>query len=122
MAKKASAKAAMAAPNAKTPAARAKRPTASARPRRAMASDKPANAADALIGLLESPLVADLLAAAVSAAAATVIDQRLRKGRTKGSLVRAVGTAAAAAVGKQLAAELKEMRTAGRAAKGTKAR
>lgn len=81
---------------------------------------KKTNAADALIGLVESPLVADLLAAAVTAAAATMLEHRLksRRGRETGSLVRAVGAATAAAVGRQLAAELEEIRKAAEEAKG----
>lgn len=76
------------------------------------------NAADALIGLIESPLVADLLATAVTAAAATMLEHRLKSRRgTSGSLVRAVGAATAAAVGKQLADEFAEIRKATRRAR-----
>jgi hypothetical protein len=123
MARKASAKGQQAktaktAPKAKKGAAKPKQ--ARKRASAGAGSKKPTNAADALIGLLESPLVADLLAAAISAAAATAIEHKLKKGRGTKSLVRAVGAASAAAVGKQLAAELKEMRKAGKPAKGGK--
>lgn len=120
MAKKASGTGARVAPKAKRAPVKRKRPKPAAS-RSRTAKEEPAqpkaNAADALVGLLESPLVADLLAAAISAAAATAIEHRLKKGRAQGSLVRAVGAAAAAAVGRQLAEELREMR---RAAKETK--
>ncbi len=104
------------------------RKTAKSAPRRkksaaaGKAKKTPQNAADALIALVESPLVADLLATAVTAAAATMLEHRLRnrRGRETGSLVRAVGAATAAAVGKQLASEFEEMRKAAEAAKGGK--
>lgn len=78
------------------------------------------NAADALIGLVESPLVADLLAAAVTAAAATMLEHKLKRKRETGSLVRAVGAAAAAAVGRQLASEIEEIRKAAEEARAGK--
>ena len=95
---------------------------AGARPRAAPAGSKKTNAADALISLVESPLVADLLAAAVTAAAATMLEHRMksRRGRETGSVVRAVGAAAAAAVGKQIAAEFEEIRKAAEEAKSGK--
>lgn len=87
--------------------------------RSARAKPKP-NAADALIGLVESPIVADLLAAAVTAAAATMLEHRLKRNRETGSLVRAVGAAAAAAVGRQLASEIEEIRKAAEESRGGK--
>ena len=112
---KASAKKPKKATQPRKPAQR-KKPKAASEPRPRPSAEKKtedkANAADALVGLLESPLVADLIAAAVSAAAATMIEHKMKGGRAQGSLVRAVGTATAAAVGRQLAAELREMREA----------
>ena len=112
---KAAAKKPKAAAQPKKPAPRKKpKATAEARPRPSAAKtdQKKANAADALVGLLESPLVADLLAAAVSAAAATVIAHKVKGNRAEGALVRAVGSATAAAVGRQLATQFREMREA----------
>lgn len=83
-------------------------------------SAKTDNAADALIGLIESPLVADLLAAAVTAAAATILEHKLKRKQESGSLVRAVGAATAAAVGRQLASEIEEIRKAAEEARAGK--
>lgn len=83
-------------------------------------SAKSDTAADALIGLVESPLVADLLAAAVTAAAATILEHKLKRKQETGSLVRAVGAAAAAAVGRQLASEIEEIRKAAEEARSGK--
>jgi hypothetical protein len=124
MARKASPKSGKAAPKAAKPAAQRKKPKASeARSRtagKARTTGKKANAADALVGLLESPLVADLLAAAISAAAATVIAHKMKGGRAEGSLVRAVGTATAAAVGRHLAAEFQDMQKAAKEPRAAK--
>lgn len=80
---------------------------------------------DAVIKLLQSPLVIDLLAVGATAALATITEQRSsRSGATQqsGKVVKAAGKAAAAAIGRRLTAEIEEIRTAsgraGRSASG----
>ncbi len=83
-------------------------------------------AADALFKLLESPLVAELLAVGATAALAAVAESRFgRKGdeaRTAKAAVKAAGKAAAAAIGRRLSSEVEEIRKASKkprpAAKG----
>jgi len=79
---------------------------------------------DAFIGLLQSPLVAELVAVAATAALATLAEQGFAgrgtdgKGKRAGKAVKEAGKAAAAAVGRRLSSELDEIR---KAAKGAKA-
>lgn len=87
------------------------------KPRKAKASrdSEGMGAADALVGLLESPLVAEVIAAGAAAALATITQQALTKrsaGSTKSALKEAA-KAAAAAMGARLATEFDEiMKTA----------
>ena len=70
-------------------------------------------AADALIKLIQSPLVADLLAVGATAALAAIASSSLRKGddgRRSSSTLKAAGKAAAAAMGQRLSTEVEEIR------------
>lgn len=86
------------------------------------------NMGDAFIKLLQSPLVAELVAVAASAALAALAeegftsrDEGTRRKRT-GKAVKAAGKAAAAAVGRRLSNEFDEIRAAAKAPKrGAKA-
>ena len=74
-------------------------------------------AADALIQLIESPLVADLLAVGATAALAAIASSSLRKGddgRRSSSALKAAGKAAAAAMGRRLSTEIDEIRNSSR--------
>ena len=73
------------------------------------------SAADALIKLLESPLVAEILAIGASAALATLAAQRFGRSEDGKGTRRALKTAAkaaAAAMGQRLASEVEEIRKA----------
>ena len=71
---------------------------------------------DALIKLLQSPLVIDLLAVGATAALAAITESR--SSRTQGAVgnskktLKAAGKAAAAAVGRRIQNEFEEIRTA----------
>lgn len=69
------------------------------------------SAADALIGLLESPLVAEVIAAGAAAALAAITQQTLSKkgGRSSKSALREAARAAAAAMGARLSTEFNEI-------------
>ena len=75
---------------------------------------------DAFLHLLQSPLVADLLAVAATAALAALAEHRFSSksggetGRKKaaGKAVKAAGAAAAAAIGRRLGEELEEIKKA----------
>lgn len=128
MAKKAT-KTARAKPAAKSRAANPKpktqgksRAKPKAAPRKARASAaKPESgrgAADALVNLLQSPLVADLVAVAATAALAALAEQGFsgsNRKRAAGNAVKAAGKAAAAAVGRRLNVEIDEIRAATKA-------
>ena len=77
---------------------------------------------DAFIKLLQSPLVAELVAVAATAALAALAEQGFNSGSSRrgkaGNAVKAAGKAAAAAVGRRLGSELDEIRAAATAAKG----
>ena len=111
----------------------AKRKRAAAKPRKT-AARKPARAAsterrktsgrrssdltaaDALFKLIESPLVADLLAVGATAALAAIAESRFGRkddlGRKSSKTLKAAGKAAAAAMGRRLTAEVEEIRNA----------
>jgi hypothetical protein len=79
------------------------------------------SASDALMKLIESPLMADLLTVAATAALAAIAGGRLRgaidpDGRPT-SAVRAAAKAALAAVGRRLSQEVDEIRAAARKAR-----
>ena len=76
-------------------------------------------AADALSGLLESPLVAEVIAAGAAAALATLTQQALSRrseGGTKEAL-KLAAKAAASAMGTRLAVEIKDVVESGKKAK-----
>lgn len=83
---------------------------------------------DAFIKLLQSPLVADLVAVAATAALASLAehgfttrgaaDDGRKAGKRAGKAVKEAGKAAAAAVGRRLSNELDEIRKASKAAAG----
>ena len=80
---------------------------------------------DAFIKLLQSPLVAELVAVAATAALASLAEQGFStrggaggRGARAGNAVKAAGKAAAAAVGRRLGTEIDEIR---KASKGSKA-
>ena len=80
---------------------------------------------DALIKLLQSPLVIDLLAVGATAALAAITEHRSSRaqgavGNSKKAL-KAAGKAAATAVGRKLANEFDEIRTASKKARDSKA-
>jgi hypothetical protein len=83
-----------------------------------------ANAGDAFIKLLQSPLVADLLAVAATAALAALAEHGFSSrgdssgGKRAGRAVKEAGKAAAAAIGRRLSTEIDEIRKASDAAKG----
>ena len=76
---------------------------------------------EAFIKLLQSPLVAELVAVAATAALASLAEQGFTsagegsRGKRAGKAVKAAGKAAAAAIGRRLGTELDEIR---KAAKG----
>ena len=77
------------------------------------------NAADALLKLLESPLVADLLAVGATAALAALAEHRYssRSGEGAGAkrALKGAVTAAAAAMGRRIATEFEEVKKASKA-------
>jgi hypothetical protein len=75
-------------------------------------------AADALQKLIESPLVADLLAVGATAALAAIAGRGLSRTGATGSTVKAAGKAAAAAMGKRLTTEVDEIRKSSRTKDG----
>lgn len=83
-------------------------------------SSTKSDAVDALIKLLQSPLVIDLLAVGATAALAAITEAR--SSRAEGAMgnnkkiFKAAGKAAAAAVGRRLASEFDEIRDVSRKA------
>lgn len=96
--------------------------TPRSRPKSRKKSTSEGNAADALAKLIESPLVADLLAVGATAALAAITEHRFgsrgadSEHRTAKALKEA-GKAAAAAMGRRLASEIDEIRIAAEKAK-----
>lgn len=121
MAKKATAKAASG--GSKKTAAKRSRSSDSGSSRSTSQSEGiQSDAIDALIKLLQSPLVIDLLAVGATAALAAITEHR--SGRAQGALdqrgskkaLKAAGKAAAAAVGRRIATEFDEIRSASKQA------
>jgi hypothetical protein len=87
-------------------------------------SDNGFNAGDAFIKLLQSPLVAELVAVAATAALASLAEHGFTsggdasRGKRAGRAVKAAGKAAAAAVGRRLSNEMEEIKQAAKTAKG----
>lgn len=96
-----------------------RKPTKAISTRRSDDSDF--NAVDALLKLLQSPLVADLLAVGATAAMAAVTERRHTR-RSGGdaaakTMMKAAGAAAAAAIGRRLADEFEEIRNVSKRSK-----
>jgi hypothetical protein len=79
-------------------------------------------AADLFLKILQSPIVADLLAVAATAALAALAEHGFSSRgadgtdkRRSGRAVKAAGKAAAAAIGRRLATEVEEIRRAAKA-------
>ena len=87
------------------------------------------SAGDAFIKLLQSPLVADLLAVAATAALAALAEHGFSsrggddnaRSKRAGKAVKEAGKAAAAAIGRRLSTELEEIREASKAKAGAEA-
>ena len=76
-------------------------------------------AADMFVKLLQSPIVADLLAVGATAALAALAEHGFNRGGSQGGkragkAVKEAGKAAAAAIGRRLANEVEEIRKASR--------
>jgi hypothetical protein len=109
----------------------ASKPKSESKPSRALTTnehrrdrdeDLGGKAGDAFIKLLQSPLVAELLTVAATAALAALAEQGFSRSgagdkRRSGRAVKAAGKAAAAAIGRRLATEVDEIRKAAREAK-----
>lgn len=79
------------------------------------------DAVDALLNLLKSPLVADLLAVGATAAMAAITETRHSRrsgGDQSTKMMKAAGVAAAAAIGRRLANEFEEIRNVSKRPKG----
>ena len=89
-------------------------------------SSRQSDPVDALIKLLQSPLVIDLLAVGATAALAAITEHR--SSRAQGAIdargskkaLKAAGKAAATAVGRRIANEFDEIRTASKKARESK--
>jgi hypothetical protein len=85
---------------------------------------------DAFIKLLQSPLVAELVAVAATAALASLAEQGFSNrgggggntGKRAGRAVKAAGKAAATAIGRRLGTEIEEIRKASKGAKAGRAK
>jgi hypothetical protein len=81
------------------------------------------DAGEAFVKLLQSPLVAELVAVAATAALASLAEHGFSssqgtRGKRAGKAVKEAGKAAAAAVGRRLSNEIEEIRAASKGAKG----
>lgn len=90
--------------------------------RRSSGSDDDGGPGEAFIKLLQSPLVADLLTVAATAALAALAEHGFSRSgagdqRRAGRAVKEAGKAAAAAIGRRLSTEIDEIRQATRNAK-----
>jgi hypothetical protein len=85
------------------------------------------NAGDAFIKLLQSPLVAELVAVAATASLAALAEHGFSgggggtRGKRAGKAVKEAGKAAAAAVGRRLTIELDEIKKAAKTKSGAAA-
>jgi len=103
----------------------AKSEKSSGGPKAGGSSSSSTGAGEAFINLLQSPLVAELIAVAATAALAALAEQGFasrgggeRRGKRAGKAVKEAGKAAAAAVGRRLSVEIDEIKSAAKAAKG----
>lgn len=103
-----------------------KKKSGGAKPRKRSGTTR-SQAGEAFVSLLQSPLVADLVAVAATTALATLAEHgfsnRGAGGGTRrtGRAVKAAGKAAAAAVGRRLSDEIEEIKKASKASKPSKA-
>jgi hypothetical protein len=111
--------------SAKKSSGRAKSEKSSGGPKASDSSSSSTGAGEAFINLLQSPLVAELIAVAATAALAALAEQGFasrgggeRRGKRAGKAVKQAGKAAAAAVGRRLSVEIDEIKSAAKAAKG----
>ena len=74
--------------------------------KKAGAKNKKHEGFDGLAMLVDHPLVADLLAAGAIAAVAAIAEHQMGKGQSSSKMVKSVGKAAAAAMGKRLMGDL----------------
>ena len=107
----------------------ARKPAAKKKPAKSVRSAKSAGggsksgpgAGDALVNLLQSPLVADLIAVAATAAIGALAEKRFGGDRdnrkSSGNAVKAAGVAAAAAIGRRLTEEVDAIRKSTKDAK-----
>jgi hypothetical protein len=91
-------------------------------PRRQRSGGEGFSASDAIKKLLESPLVAELLAVGATAALAALAEHRFGRGgegdsRRTSKAIKEAGKAAAAAMGRRLGTEIDEIRSASKRAK-----
>lgn len=103
------------------PAAKPVRAAATDRRRASGGRASDMSASDALVKLIESPLVADLLAVGATAALAALASQRFSGARGTRSAVKEAGKAAAAAMGRRISTEVEEIRKASKARDGGRA-
>jgi hypothetical protein len=97
--------------NGRPPSKKGKKTTGAGKPRRSKSQQPSQGAADAIAGLLESPLVADVLAAGAAAALASFTHHSLSRKAEGGSkqALKDAAKAAASAMGTRLAAEFDEI-------------
>jgi hypothetical protein len=91
--------------------------------RRSGGGDAQDSMGEALIKLLQSPLVAELVAVAATAALASLAEERFNRtsgsgGKRAGRAVKLAGKAAAAAIGRRLGTEIDEIRKAAKQSMG----
>jgi hypothetical protein len=82
------------------------------------APQRPSNdmtAGEALVKLIESPLVADLLAVGATAALAAIAGHKFSGTKGTGNAVKAAGKAAASAMGQRISTEVEGIRKASKA-------
>ena len=115
-------KRAVAKPRPKTTARKPARAAGAERRKTSGRRSSDSTAADALFKLLESPLVADLLAVGATAALAAIAESRFGRKDAAGSkssrALKAAAKAAAAAMGRRLSTEVGEIRKASTKPKG----
>ena len=94
----------------KRPPPKKSSPKKKAQPRRATTKPSNITAADALVGLLESPIVADILAAGAAAALATMAQRGLSRRKDGGAkaALKSAATAAATAMAARVSEEVDE--------------
>lgn len=128
MARKASPKGETKQPKKSKPGSRSVARASSGGQRRSSSQDG-LNAGDAFIKLLQSPLVAELVAVAATAALAALAEHGFSsgaggggtRGKRAGKAVKEAGKAAAAAVGRRLTNEIDEIKKAAKAKSGAAA-